>query len=91
MYRFNNRSDLSGDNPRVTIIDIEPLIALAADRNALFDWYNLMLYAGGMPSEMRSTLFDLSNSYSTSEQGRFELVQDSLFIILTTPQIQWQR
>ena len=73
------------------MIDLEPLIELATDRNALLDWYNLMLYAGGMPTEMRRTLFDLASNYSTSLRGRYELVQDTLFVILTTPQIQWQR
>lgn len=91
VYRFNTLVDLGGDNPRVSMIDLEPLIELATDRNALLDWYNLMLYAGGMPTEMRRTLFDLASNYSTSLRGRYELVQDTLFVILTTPQIQWQR
>ncbi len=91
IYRFNNRADLNDDNPRVTIINLEPLTEIARNRNALLDWYNLHLYAGGMPTEMRRTLFDFARSYPTSNQGRFELVQDTLFVVLTTPQIQWQR
>lgn len=91
VYRFNNRSDLSQDNPRVTTINLEPLTELAADPEELMDWYNLMLYAGGMPSEMRSTLLDLAGNYSSNSSGRFAMVQDTLFVVLTTPQIQWQR
>jgi len=93
IYRFNNRSaeNLAGDNPRVTIVDLEPLVSLASNRNALLDWYNLYLFSGGMPTEMRSTLFDFAANYSSNSDGRFAMVQDTLFLILTTPQIQWQR
>lgn len=91
VYRFNNRSNLSDDNPRVTIINLAPLVDIAGNRNALLDWYNLHLFAGGMPTDMRETLFGFAGSYPVSSQGRFELVQDTLFLILTTPQIQWQR
>ena len=91
VYRFNNRSDLNDDNPRVTLINLEPLVEIASDRNELLDWYNLMLFAGGMPTDMRSALFDLASNYSNNSTGRFEMVQDTLFVILTTPQIQWQR
>ncbi len=93
IYRFNNRSaeDLGGDNPRVTIIDLEPLTRLATNRNDLLDWYNLVLFAGGMPSEMRNTLSQFASAYRTTSDDRFALVQDTLFLILTTPQIQWQR
>jgi len=41
VYRFHNRADLSDDNPRVTITDLEPLADLSADPNKLLDWYNL--------------------------------------------------
>ncbi len=91
VYRFNNRSNLSDDNPRVTIINLAPLVDIAGNRNTLLDWYNLHLFAGGMPTDMRETLFRFASSYPTNSQGRFELVQDTLFLILTTPQIQWQR
>lgn len=93
VYRFDNRSgeNLAGDNPRVTIINLEPLENIASDRNALLDWYNLYLFAGGMPTEMRRTLFDFAASYPRTSDGRFAMVQDTLFLILTTPQIQWQR
>jgi len=93
VYRFNNRSaeNLAGDNPRVTIINLEPLADIAGDRNELLDWFNLHLFAGGMPTEMRSTLFQFGASYSNSSNDRFAMVQDMLFLILTTPQIQWQR
>jgi len=91
VYRFNNRSDLTDDNPRVTVINLEPLGELGRDRNALLDRYNLLLFAGGMPTNMRQTLFDFSRSYPTTRDGRFAMAQDMLFMILTTPQIQWQR
>jgi len=91
VYRFNDRSDLSDDNPRVTIINLSPLAELARDENEFLDWFNLVLYAGGMPTDMRRTLYDFSESYTASLSDRFALAQDTLFLVLTTPQIQWQR
>lgn len=91
VYRFNDRSDLSDDNPRVTLIELEPLVQLARDRNALLDWYNLMFFAGGMPDDMRQTLFDYMGSSSSDDATRFGQVQDTLFMILVAPQFHVQR
>lgn len=93
IYRFNNRSDISGngDNPRVTIINLEPLIALAGDPDRLLDWYNLVFFAGGMPDDMRQTLFNYARSLPGDDAGRFAGVQDTLFMIMVAPQLHVQR
>ena len=91
MYRFNNRSDLSDDNPRVTIVDLEPLVAIAGNPNELLDWYNLVFFAGGMPDDMRQTLFDYLRSLPNDDAGRFAKVQDTLFMIVVSPQYHMQR
>ena len=91
IYRFNDRSDLSDDNPRVTIINLEPLVQMASEPDRLLDWYNLILFAGAMPDDMRQTLFDYMRSLPDDDRGRFAKVQDTLFMIVVTPQIHLQR
>ena len=91
IYRFSNRADLSDDNPRVTIINLEPLVELATDPNELLDWYNLVLFAGGMPDDMRQVLFDYLASEGSGDASRFAAVQDTLFMVLTAPQYHVQR
>ncbi len=93
IYRFNTRSDIAAnnDNTRVTIVDLEPLIALAEDPDDLLDWYNLILFAGGMDDNMRQTLSDYMNSLPSDDAGRYAKVQDTLFMVLTAPQFHLQR
>ncbi len=91
IYRFNNRSDLSDDNPRVTTINLEALTGMATDPNALLDWYNLILFAGSMPNDVRTLLFDYMNTLGSSDSDRFARVQDSLFMILVSPAFHLQR
>lgn len=91
VYRFTNRADLSDDNPRVTIIDVEPLVAIAGDTARLLDWYNLVLYAGGMPDGVRDLLADYLAPLATDDAARFARVQDSLFLILASPSFHVQR
>lgn len=91
IYRFNDRSDLSDDNPRVTIINLQPLVELSNDNDALLDWYNLIFFAGAMPDDMRQTLFDYMRALGADDAGRFAAVQDTLFMVLTAPQYHVQR
>ena len=91
VYRFNDRSDLSDDNPRVSIIRLQPLVEIAGDIDALLDWYNLVLFAGGMPDAMRQTLFDYANLFPDDDAGRFARVQDTLFVVLVAPAWHVQR
>ncbi len=91
VYRFNERSNLNDDNPRVTLIELRPLVELAIDRNALLDWYNLVFFAGGMPDDMRQTLFDYMGTLGNDDSGRFARVQDTLFMVLAAPQFHIQR
>lgn len=91
VYRFNERSNLDDDNPRVTLLNLQPLVAIAGDRNALLDWYNLILFSGGMPDNMRQTLFNYMNTLGEDDAGRFARVQDTLFMILSAPQFHIQR
>lgn len=91
IYRFNDRSDLSDDNPRVTIINLQPLVELAVDVNALLDWYNLVFFAGGMPDDTRQILFDYSQTLGNDDASRFAKVQDTLFMIMVAPQLHLQR
>ncbi len=91
VYRFNNRSNLNDDNPRVTIIDLEPLVAIAGDSNALLDWYNLIFFSGNMPDDMRQSLFNYLATLGVSDAERFARVQDSLFMVLVSPQAHLQR
>ena len=91
VYRFNNRSDLTDDNPRVTIIDLEPLAVLARDPNALLDWYNLIFFAGNMSDGMREALFESLLTLDNDAEGHFARAQDSLFIVLVSPESHLQR
>lgn len=91
IYRFNERSDLSDDNPRVTLIDLRPLLALSGNADALLDWYNLIFFSGAMPDEMRQTLLTYMNTLGNDDAGRFAAVQDTLFMLLGSPQAHLQR
>ena len=91
IYRFSTRADLSDDNPRVTTIDLEPLVDMAVNPDAVLDWYNLVFFAGGMPDDMRQTLFNYMQTLPDNDAGRFAKVQDSLFMVLVAPQFHLQR
>jgi len=91
VYRFHNRADLSDDNPRVTITDLEPLADLSSDPNKLLDWYNLLFFAGSMPDTMRNSLFDYMITLPDNDAGRFARAQDSLFMVMVSPAINIQR
>ncbi|MBX2879062.1 MAG: DUF1800 domain-containing protein [Granulosicoccus sp.] len=91
VYRFNDRSNLSDDNPRVTITNFQPLVDIAGNPDQLLDWYNLIFYSGGMPDNMRQTLFDYMRNLPSDDAGRFARVQDTLFMILVSPQYHLQR
>ena len=91
IYRFSTRADLSDDNPRVTTIDLEPLVDMAGDPDEVLDWYNLVFFAGGMPDDMRQTLFNYMQDLPDDDAGRFAKVQDSLFMVLVAPQFHLQR
>ena len=90
-YRFSNRADLSDDNPRVTIVDLEPLVEIADDPNELLDWYNLVFFAGGMPDDMRQTMFDYMQALPDNDAGNFARVQDTMFMLMVAPQFHLQR
>lgn len=91
VYRFNNRSDLTDDNPRVTVIDLAPLTAIAGNRNTLLDWYNLVFFAGNMSDPMRQLLFNYMGTLNDDEAGRFARAQDTLFMVLVAPEFHVQR
>lgn len=91
IYRFNDRSDLSDDNPRVTVVDLQPLVEIATNRDALLDWYNLVFFSGGMPDDMRQNLFQYLDTLPTNDSGRFAGVQDTLFMMMVAPQFHLQR
>lgn len=91
VYRFNDRSDLSDDNPRVTIAELQPLVELAVNPNELLDWYNLIFFSGGMPDDMRQSLFDYMATLPGDDAGRFARVQDTLFMVMVAPQFHLQR
>lgn len=91
VYRFNDRSDLSDDNPRVTVAQLQPLVDIAADPNALLDWYNLVLFSGNMPDQMRQSLFNYMGTLPNNDAGWFARVQDTLFMIMVAPQFHLQR
>lgn len=90
-YRFTTRTNLNGDNPRVTLVDLEPLVGIARNPNALLDWYNLVFFAGGMPDDMRQTLFDYTRALPNTDAGNFAKVQDTMFMIMVAPQFHLQR
>lgn len=91
IYRFHNRADLNDDNPRVTIIDLEPLVDLSSNPNRLLDWYDLIYFAGSMPTELRQTLFNYMRGLGDSDSERFAKVQDSLFILIASAYTGVQR
>jgi hypothetical protein len=91
VYRFNDRSDLSDDNPRVTVSNFQPLVEIAGNPDQLLDWYNLVFFSGGMPDSMRQTLFEYIGNLPSDDAGRFARVQDSLFMIMVAPQFHLQR
>ena len=90
-YRFTTRSELSDDNPRVTLVDLEPLVALAADPGALLDRYNLLFAAGGMPDGVRAALGDHLSGFGDSDAQRFAAVQDTMFLLAVSPSFHLQR
>lgn len=91
IYRFNERSDLGDDNPRVSVITLQPLVDIAGNRDALLDWYNLVFFAGNMTDAMRQTLFNYMGTLGSDDAGRFARVQDTLFMVMTAPQFHLQR
>lgn len=91
VYRFHNRADLSDDNPRVTIVDLEPLVEKAGNPDELLDWYNLVFYAGSMPDAMRASLRSYMATLDNNDTGRFARVQDTLFMVLVSPAFHLQR
>ncbi|MFK8079141.1 MAG: DUF1800 family protein [Granulosicoccus sp.] len=93
IYRFNNRSDIegNGDNQYVTTINLEPLVAMAGNPDELLDWYNLIFLAGGMPDDVRQTLFEYMSTLPDDDAGRFAKVQDTLFMVMVAPQFHMQR
>ncbi len=91
VYRFNNRSDLTDDNPRVTTINLEGLTALARRPSELMDWYNLVLFAGSMPDNVRSTLLRYMSTLGNTDIEYFAKAQDTLFLILVSPSFHIQR
>ena len=90
-YRFTTRSDLSDDSPRVTLVDLEPLVALANDPGALLDRYNLLFAAGGMPDDVRAVLGDYLAGFGDSDAARFAAVQDTMFMLSVSPTFTLQR
>ena len=90
-YRFTTRSDLSDDSPRVTLVDLEPLVALAADSGALLDRYNLLFAAGGMPDEVRAILGEHLGRFGDADAERFAAVQDTMFMLAVSPSFHLQR
>ncbi len=91
VYRFNNRSDLTDDNPRVTTINLEGLTALARNPNNLLDWYNLVLFAGSMPDNVRDELLRYMRTLGNTNEDSFAKAQDTLFLILVSPSFHIQR
>ncbi len=91
IYRFNERSDLSDDNPRVDTVDLEPFTAIAGDIGALLDRINLYLFAGGMPDTQREIIAEYLRTLGNDDAGRFARAQDALFLALVSPQQQVQR
>ena len=90
-YRFTTRSDLSDDSPRVTLVDLEPLVALAGDPGALLDRYNLLFAAGGMPDDVRAVLGDYLAGFGDDDRSRHAAVQDTMFMLSVSPTFTLQR
>lgn len=91
VYRFHNRADLSDDNPRVTIIDLEPLAALARSTDDVMDWINLVFFSGDMPTDIREVIKQHLNAISiTSSDGLFARAQDAVFLSITSPASNFQ-
>ena len=90
-YRFTTRSDLSDDNSRVTLVDLEPLVALAGDAGALLDRCNLLFAAGSMPDDVRAILADHLSRFGGDDASRFAAVQDTMFMLSVSPTFTLQR
>jgi len=91
VYRFHNRADLSDDNPRVTITDLEGLANLSATPARLLDWFDLLFFSGTMPDTMRNLLGEYMLTQPNNDSGRFARAQDTLFMIMVSPAIHVQR
>ena len=92
IYRFTTRDDLSDDNPRVTLINLEPLVSIAANGANLVDWLNLVFFSGEMPASTATILLDHINTISGgSDAGRFARVEDALFLMTAAPASNLQR
>ncbi len=91
VYRFHNRADLSDDNPRVTIIDLEPLAAMARSSDDVMDWIDLVFFSGAMPTDVREVIKQHLNTISiASSDGLFGRAQDALFLSITSPASNFQ-
>ena len=90
-FRFTTRASLADDNTRVTLVDLEPFVALAGDAGALLDRYNLLFFAGGMPDDVRDVLADHLAGFGDSDAERFAAVQDTLFLLSVSPAVHLQR
>ena len=90
-FRFTTRSNLSDDSPRVTLVDLEPLVEIAGDRGALLDRYNLLFHAGSMPDAVRDTLGAHLADFDASDEGRYAAVQDTMFLLSVSPTSHLQR
>ena len=90
-HRSTTRSDLSDDSPRMTLADLEPLVALARDPGALLDRYDLLFAAGGMPDDVRAVLGDYLGRFGDDDRSRYAAVQDTMFMLSVSPTFTLQR
>jgi len=90
-YRFTTATELGGDNPRVTQVDLTRPADLAANTGDLMDWINLVFFAGDMPDYLRSNVESSIRTLSNNASGRFSRAQEALFLTLSSPAFGVQR
>lgn len=91
LYRFTTDTDLGSDNPRVTLVNLDRPVSLAADSTALIDWIDLVFFTGAMPDYLRDSIASVIRPLSTNASGRFARAQDALFMAFSAPSFSVQR
>jgi len=90
-YRFTTETELQGDNPRVTQVNLTRPAGLASNTRDLMDWIDLVFFSGGMPDYLKSNVESSIRTLSSNTSGRFSRAQEALFLTLSSPAFGVQR
>ncbi|MBN8480774.1 MAG: DUF1800 domain-containing protein [Xanthomonadales bacterium] len=81
----------SGSSPEDILVDLAPGIALAADPARLVDRYDLLFMGRTMSPSMYTTLVTYLATLPNTASGRRERVQDTVWLIQSSPEYAIER